>query len=190
MSGCKLTKSLDNKACKYAIAGARALYLANYYGPIEGEAAVANAIAYQIGADGYVDKITLPTGETFYRIDGADGSISFSDALLAGSNGSKYRQQTVNAMLNQYDIDVLNEGDALSLGRFIAVVIDNTGRPILLGRTNGLSAPAGGFDYNSGAAEADATGWTLILQGLSMEIGPILKDESVVTPIYSETIEP
>ena len=70
------------------------------------------------------------------------------------------------------------------------MVIDNAGRPILLGRTGGLRAPAGGFDYNSGAAEADATGWTLILQGTSMEIGKILKDESVISPIYTETIEP
>lgn len=189
MPGCKLTKSLDNKACEYAVAGARALYLANYYGPVEGAAAVANTIAYQTDTDGYIDKITLPTGEVFYRVDGSDNTISFTDALLAGGNGAKYRQHTVNAVLNQYDIDVLNEGDALSLGRFIAVVIDNAGRPILLGRTGGLTAPAGGFDYNSGAAEADATGWTVILQGSSMEIGPILKSEAVITPIYEEEIE-
>ena len=191
MSGCKLTRSLDNQVCEYAVAGARALYLANFYASVEaGESAeaVENAIAYQIGEDGYVDKIVLPTGESFYKIEGASNTISFTDALLEGGNGGRYRQHTVNAVLNQYDIDVLNEGDALSLGRFIAVVIDNAGRPILLGRTGGLKAPAGGFDYNSGAAEADATGWTIILQGTSKEIGKILKDESVITPIYKEVI--
>lgn len=190
MPGCKLTKSLDNKECAYAVAGARALYLANYYGAVEGAAAVENQIAYQTDTDGYIDTISLPTGEVFYRVDGAENTISFTDALLAGANGAKYRQHTVNAVLNQYDLDVLNEGDALSLGRFIAVVIDNAGRPILLGRTGGLTAPAGGFDYNSGAAEADATGWTVILQGVSSEIGPILKDETVVTPIYVEVVTP
>jgi len=190
MPGCKLTKSLDNKECAYAVAGARALYLANYYGPVEGAEAVANAIAYQTDTDGYIDKITLPTGETFYKVLGAENTISFTDELLAGGNGGKYRQHTVNAVLNQYDIDVLNEGDALSLGNFIAVVIDNAGRPILLGRTGGLKAPAGGFNYASGAAQADATGWTIILQGSSMEIGPILKNEAVVTPIYAEEVTP
>lgn len=184
MANCKLTKSLDNKFCEYAIAGARAIYVANFFGPTVGAVAAANAIAYQTDEDGYVDKITLPTGEKFYKIGGADNTISFTDALLTGGNGGKYRQQTVNAVLNQYDVDVLNEGDALSLGKFIVVVIDNAGRAILLGRTGGLGAPAGGFDYNSGAAEADATGWTLILQGTSMEIAPILKDETVITPIY------
>ncbi len=189
MPGCKLTKSLDNKDCAYAVAGARALYLANFAGPAEGAAAVENAIAYEFDVDGYIDKISLPTGETFYKIDGASGTISFTDALLAGANGAKYRQHTVNAVLNQYDLDVLNEGDALSLGRFIAIVVDNAGRPIVLGRTGGLTAPAGGFDYASGAADADATGWTMILQGTSAEIAPILKDETVITPIFAEVVE-
>lgn len=190
MAGCKLTKSLDNKACEYAIAGARAVYLANFYTPVEGDAAVDNAIAYQYDADGYISSIHLPTGEFFYEVTGENNTISFTDALLAGGNGGKYRQHTVNAVLNQYDIDVLNEGDALSLGRFIAVVIDNAGRIIVLGRTGGLSAPAGGFDYNSGAAEADATGWTVILQGTSKEIGQLVLNPTVITPIYQETVTP
>lgn len=145
-----------------------------------------NAIVYQTDADGYISNIVLPTGEKFFKVNGSDGTISFTDALLAGGNGGKYRQHTINAVLNQYDVDVLDEGDALSLGRFIAVVVDKSGVPRLLGRTGGLSAPAGGFDYNSGAAEADALGWTLIQQGTSREIAPILKDITVVKPLYVE----
>lgn len=186
--GCKLTKNLGAKTCNYSLAGMRGLYLANYFPPVEGAEAVEGAIAYTIGADGYIEKIFLPTGETFFKVDIDDNTASFIDALLAGGNGGKYRQHTVNAVLNQYDVDILNEGDALSLGKFIAVVVDKSGRVILLGRSNGLSAPAGGFDYNSGAAEADATGWTVILQGTSTEIGKILKDEAVVTPVYKEII--
>lgn len=190
MAGCKLTKSLDNKACEYAIAGARAIYLANHFAPIEGDAPVENAIAYEYDTDGYISAIHLPTGESFYEITGENNTISFTDALLAGGNGGKYRQHTANAVLNQYDIDVLNEGDALSLGRFIVVVIDNAGRIVVLGRTGGLSAPAGGFDYNSGAAEGDATGWTVILQGSSVEIAPLVLNPTVITPIYQETVTP
>lgn len=188
MSGCKMTQNLGGKVCQYAVGGARALYLANYYGAAAGAEAIENAIAYQTDADGYVDKITLPTGEKFYRVTSSEGTISYSDALLAGGNGSKYRQHTVNAVLNQLDVDVLNEGDALSLGRFIAVVVDNAGRVRLLGRTGGLTAPAGGFDYNSGTAESDAKGWTLILQGNSTEIAPLLKSESVITVAPSDTV--
>jgi len=184
MGGCKLTKSLDNKLCIYALAGARGVFLANYYGPVTGAVAVPNQIAYTIDTDGYVSDIVLPTGEYFYKVEGAENTVSFVDALLAGGNGGKYRQHTLNAVINQLDIDVLNEGDALSLGRFIAVVITNAGKAVLLGRTGGLAAPAGGFDFNSGAAEADATGWTLILQGSSTEIAKILLDETVITPLY------
>lgn len=188
---CKITKSLSNALCAYAVAGASRAYLANWYPPVAGAASVPNAIAYEFDEDGFVTGIKLPTGESFFELDGADNTISFTDALLEGANGAKYRQHTLNMVLNQYDIDVLNEGDALSLGRFIAVVVDSAGRVIVLGRTGGLSAPAGGFDYNSGAAAADAMGWTVILQGSSGEIGKLLLSAAVVTPIYvPPVIEP
>lgn len=180
---CKLTKSLDNKNCEYAVAGARDLFLANYYPPVVGAASVAGAIAYTYDTDGYISTVLLPTGESFYKINGSANTVSFTDALLAGANGAKYRQHTVNAVLNQYDLDVLGEADAISLGRFIAVVVDNSGRSVVLGRTGGLTAPAGGFDYASGAAEADATGWTVLLQGSSTEVAPILLNEAVITPV-------
>lgn len=189
MAGCKLTKSLDNKKCEYAIAGARALYLANYHPPTEGAEATEGAIAYKTDVDGYIETVSLPDGEQFYKIEGSQNTISFSDNLLTGANGGKYRQQTVNAVLNQYDIDVLDEGDALSLGNFIAIVADNAGRLVLLGRTSGLGAPAGGFDYDSGADVADATGWTLQLQGISMEIAPLLLDATVITPMFEEIVD-
>lgn len=190
MPGCKLTKNVGDKACAYAVAGLRAIYLANYYGAATGAVAVANKIAYQVDTDGFVDSITLPTGEAFYLIDGSAGTLSFTDTLLVGGNGGKYRQHTINAVINQHDIDVLNEADALSLGKFIAVGIKQDGSPVLLGRTGGLSAPAGGFDYASGAADADASGWTLILQGTSMEAAPLLLDETVIEPIYTEVVTP
>lgn len=187
---CKLTKSLDNKNCEYAVAGAAALYLANWYPPVDSATVVEGSIAYQKDVDGYITDIILPTGEKFYKVNGSTNTLSFTDELLAGGNGGKYRQHTVNAVLNQYDKDVLDEGDALSLGKFVAVVVDNAGRPIILGRTSGLGAPAGGFNYNSGAGPADATGWTVVLQGISMEIGPILKDSTVISPIDTPVVIP
>ena len=190
MAGCKLTRSLDSKRCEYSITGARAVYLANFYGPVEGDAAVADAIAYKFDKDGYIEKISLPEGEKFYKIAGEKNTVSFTDALLVGGNNGKYRQHTVNAVVNQLDVDVLKEGDALSLGQFIAVIVDNAGRVVVLGRKSGLSAPAGGFDYQSGAAETDATGWTMVLQGLSTEIARLVKSAAVITPIHQEVVVP
>lgn len=194
MANCKLTKSLDNKVCEYAVAGARDLYLANYFPSVTVTVApaepAANAITYVKDVDGYITEILLPTGESFFKVSGATNTISWADALLVGGNGGKYRQHTVNAVLNQYDIDVLNEGDALSLGRFVAIVVDNAGRAVVLGRTGGISAAANGFDYASGAAEADATGWTILMQGISMEIAPLLLNEAVITPIQEDVVTP
>lgn len=194
---CKVTKSLNNKLCVYAVAGASKDYIANWYPPVFVASTVtpapeplAGVIQYVYDTDGLITDIILPENETFYEIGAADNTLSFSDALLVGGNGGKYRQQTVNAVLNQYDIDVLNEGDALSLGRFIHVVLDKAGKAIVLGRTGGLGAPAGGFDYNSGAAEADATGWTVIHQGISTEIAPILKDLSAITIAPDPVVTP
>lgn len=178
---CTLTKSINGGLCEYAVAGAAAAWLANWYPPVAGAVAVAGAIAYQTDVDGYVDKITLPGTEEFYEIKPSENTLAFGDALLANGNGGKYRQHSLNSVINQYDLDILTEGDALSLGKFIAVVLDNAGRFILLGRTGGLKAPAGGFDYASGAAEADATGWTSILQGTSKEIAPLVKNLAVLT---------
>lgn len=184
MAGCLITKSLNSRRCEYAVSGARFLYLANFYPAAEGDAAQGGVITYKTDASGYISKIYLPTGESFYEIKGEDNTISFQDALVEGGNGCKYRLHTVNAVLNQFDIDALNEGDALSLGRFIAVVIDAAGRVVVLGRTGGLAAPAGGFDYNSGAATTDSTGWTILLQGGSMEIAKLGIDASIIDPLF------
>lgn len=188
---CKLTKSINGKVCAYEVAGARAVYLANYYPPVVGAASVEGKIAYTIDADGYISSVKLPTDEFFYQLEAANNSISFTDALLVGGNDNRYRQHTVNSVLNRMDIEVLNEADALSLGKFVAFVVNNNGQVLALGRQNGLKAPAGGFDYNSGAADADASGWTSILQGLSGEVTKMVLDETVLTPVYvAPVVEP
>lgn len=192
---CKLTRSLDNRLCAYVAAGmAPGFYLANYYPPVVSVAsepvAVADKIVYKYDVDGYITDMILPEDEVFYKVLGSDDSVSYLDELLAGANGAKYRQHTLNAIMQQNDLAVLKEGDAISLGTFVAVAIDKGGIPRLLGRTNGIKAPAGGFNYNSGAAIADAMGWTLQLQGVSMEIAPILKDDTVITPIFEEVVIP
>lgn len=190
MANCKLTTSVNGTTCAYAVAGARKIYLANYFPPSAVTVATEGQIGYTFDTDGKLTDISLPPDESFYELNPSDNTLSFVDALLVGGNGGKYRQHTVNAVLNQLDIDVLNQGDALSLGRFVAVVVDAAGRIIVLGRLGGLAAPAGGFDYNSGAADADALGWTLILQGTSTEIGRLVLNAAVISPIYTAVVTP
>lgn len=188
--GCKLTRSLPDNACSYAVAGARKLFFANWLpaqvAPESGATPVDGAIRYHETADGAIDKIILPTGEAFYEIDGAAGSLSFTDALTVGSNGGKYRTHTVNAVLPRLDADMQAEADALSLGRFVVVAVDAAGRIAVLGRTGGLTASQ--LDYGTGAAESDASGWTAVWAGTSTEVAPLVTDLSVITPISKETV--
>jgi len=132
-----------------------------------------------------IKTITLADGEKVFKIDFAEGSASWSDELAVNGNGGKYRTHTVNFTLSEYDYSLLNQADALSLGRFTAVVVDKSGRVVILGRNNGLSATS--FNYASGAADADATGWTTVLAGTEMEVGRLLKDESVVSSLADTT---
>jgi len=174
--GCKLTANITKDNCQYELAGVKAVYLFNYN--------VENA--YTVGANKEIETITLPEGEKAYKMEFIDNSASWSDDVAVNGNGGKYRTHTVNFSLSQYDYNIINQGDALSLGKFVAVVVDKNKRAIILGRNNGLSATS--FNYASGAADADANGWTVVLAGSELELGQILKDETVITSIVDTTV--
>ncbi|GAB6007487.1 hypothetical protein FACS1894179_04840 [Bacteroidia bacterium] len=175
--GCKLTSNITKENCNYSVAGVKALYLYNYdsensYTPDSATTAIT--------------AITLADGAKAYKVDFVENTASFSDELAVNGNGGKYRTHTVNFTLSEYDYNILNQGDALSLGRFTVVVVDKSGRIVVLGRINGLSATA--FNYASGAAEADANGWTVTMAGTEMEIGRLLESESVIKSIVDSTV--
>lgn len=176
---CKLTANVNKTNCTYQTAGLLALYLINFD----------TAIKYTFEADNpnviATIALALETDKAF-KLEFSEGSASFTDELAANGNGGKYRTHTVNFTLSEYDYNILNQGDALSLGKFTAVVVDKNRRCIVLGRNNGLSATS--FNYASGAADADASGWTTVLAGTEIEIGKLLKDESVISSIASQVI--
>jgi len=178
MSGCKLTSNITKENCNYSVAGVKAVYLFNYdsentYTPDPATTAI-TAIAL---AD---------EDAKAYKVDFIDNTASFSDELAVNGNGGKYRTHTVNFTLSEYNYNILNQGDALSLGKFTAVIVDKSGRTVVLGRNNGLSATA--FNYASGAADADANGWTVTMAGTEMEIGRLLESESVIKAITDTTV--
>lgn len=176
--GCKLTSNITKNSCNYEVAGVKEVYLYNYdsentYTPANGQGAA-------------ISKIELANSAKAYKIAFIDNTASFTDDLAVNGNGGKYRTHTLNFTISDYDYQILNQGDALSLGRFTAVVVDKKGNSIVLGRTNGLSATS--FNYASGAADADANGWTVVLAGTEMEIGPKLDSEAVIKSIADTTV--
>ncbi len=175
---CKLTSNITKDNCQYSLAGVKAVYLFNYDTDNK----------YTMSADEGIETIVL-ADDTLkaYKIDFVDNTASFSDELAVNGNGGKYRTHTVNFTISNYDYNLLNQGDKLSLGKFTAVVVDKSNNAIMLGRNNGLSATA--FNYASGAAEADAYGWTVTMAGTEIEMGGrLLTDESVISSIADTTV--
>ncbi|MBK5721833.1 hypothetical protein JGH11_13215 [Dysgonomonas sp. Marseille-P4677] len=173
---CKLTSKITKDNCHYTVAGVKEIYLINYDSENE----------YTLDADGGIDSISLADSDKAYKIDFVDNTASFSDELAVNGNGGKYRTHTVNFTISNYDYEFLNQEKALSLGKFTAVVVDKSNKAIVLGRNNGLSATA--FNYASGAADADAYGWTVTMAGTEIEMGRLLKDVSVISAIADKTV--
>ncbi len=175
---CKLTSNITKENCNYDVAGVKAVYLYNYdsgntYTPVD-------------PAGVPITEIVLAGSAKAYSIAFIENTASWTDELAVNGNGGKYRTHTLNFTLSDYDYQVLNQGDALSLGKFTAVVVDKKGNCVVLGRTNGLSATS--FNYASGAADADANGWTVVLAGTEMELGPKLENEAVIKAIVDPTV--
>lgn len=176
--GCKLTANINKENCQYTVAGVKAIYLINYDA----------ANKYQFKDEGTqteINTITLAGDAKAYKIEYIDNTASWSDELAVNGNGGKYRTHTLNFTLSNYSYEFLNHDEALSLGKFTAIVVDRSGRAVVIGRHNGLSATA--FNYASGAAEADALGWTVTMAGTEIEMGRLLSDESVVSSLVDTT---
>lgn len=178
---CKITSSLNGRVCTYSVAGAIDLLLANWARPVEltgvapePEVPVAGQIGYRRNVDGQITAIVLPPDEKLYRMPVADQSLNYLDATLKGANNATYRQHTVNAILEAAPADLLPAIDGLALGKFVAFVTRKDGAVKALGRKGGLSAPANGADDSTGTAEADSSGFVLILQGSSDEAAPLV----------------
>lgn len=145
---CSLNKDLlRSNTCGYSLAEVKDIYLANYTD------VTAAQVDYDCESGVTVTAITLASGATFYHIEPAKNSVTFTDELVVEDNGNKYRTHTITFNLTgKYDKDMVCAFDALSLGRFFVVVKTADGEYLALGRTAGLEAETatnqGGGDTN------------------------------------------
>lgn len=146
MANCLLNKDLlRSTSCGYNLPEVKDIYLANYTD-------VTNVVVPS-GSCAEVTAIEMASGASFYHIEPAKNSVTFTDELVVEDNGNKYR--TVNLTFNPtgtYDACMRDVLDALSLGRYIGVVVDGNGNWLMLGRIGGLEAStatlSGGGDTN------------------------------------------
>ena len=115
------------------------------------------------------------TADTFYHIEPAKNSVSFTDELVVEDNGNKYRTHTITFTISgKYDKDMVCPIDALSLGRFFVVVATADGEYLALGRTAGMEASA-----QSVAGGGDSNGITVTLTANVTETAVPLSSEAI-----------
>ena len=169
---CALNKDLlRTETCGYSLPEVKDIYLANYAD------VTSSAIASDSGNCEEVTAITLATGATFYHIEPAKDSVEFSDELVVEDNGNKYRTHTLTFNIaGKYDACMHGVLDALSLGRYFAVVVTAEGTWLALARLTGMEASAatlsGGGDNN---------GITVTLSANTTESSIPLSDGAIAT---------
>ena len=143
---CNLSKNLlRTNTCGYSLPEVKDIYIANF--------ADVTATTVDYECESGVTLSEINSGVTFYHIEPAKNSVSFTDELVVEDNGNKYRTHTITFNLTgKYDKDMVCPVDALALGRFFVVVATADGEYLALGRTAGLEASeqsiAGGGDTN------------------------------------------
>jgi len=153
---CTLNKNLLRKdSCNYSLPEVKDIYLANYSDIIS---AVTD---YNCESGVTLSTLDLASGATFYHIEPAKNSVTFTDELVVQDNGNKYRTHTITFTLNgKYDKDMVCPVDALALGRFFVVVVTADGEWLALGSKTGLEA-----SEQSVAGGGDTNGITVTLSG-------------------------
>lgn len=145
---CSLSKNLlKSNSCAYTLNEVKDIYIANFAD------VTAAPVEYDCASGVTLTGITLATGATFYHVEPAKNSVSYTDELVVEDNGSKYRTHTLTfGISGNYDKDMVCSVDAFSLGRFFVVVKTAAGQYLALGRNVGLEASeqsiAGGSDSN------------------------------------------
>lgn len=167
---CALNKDLlRTETCGYSLPEVKDIYLANYAD------VTSSAIASDSGNCEEVTAITLASGAQFYHIEPAKDSVEFTDELVVEDNGNKYRTATLTFNIaGKYDACMHTVLDALSLGRYFAVVVTAEGTWLALGRLTGMEAEtatlSGGGDNN---------GITVTLSANTTESSIPLSDDAI-----------
>lgn len=147
MSLCKLDQNITRESsCGYSLPEIVDIYLANFED--------VTGLTIDTGETGCESIASVPTGITWFHIEPAKNSASFTDELVVNdTNGSKYRTHTLTFnTIGSYTACMHLALDQLSLGKFVAIIKTAEGSFLMLGRKTGLEASTaalnGGTDNN------------------------------------------
>ena len=176
MAICTLNRDLlKSTTCGYSLPTITDIYLANF------DEVSAVTISAGTGADEgceEVTAITMANGAKWYHIEPQRDSVDFSDALAVGDSGNKYRTHTLTwTNGGSYDACMHGVLDALSLGRYVAVVKNAEGNYLMMGRIGGLEAETASL--NGG----DTNGMVTTLSANTTESVIPLSDAAIATVV-------
>lgn len=176
MAICALKKDLlKSTTCGYSLPTITDIYLANF------EEVSAVTISAGTGTDEgceEVTAITMVNGAKWHHIEPQRDSVTFEDALAVGDTGNKYRTHSLTwTNGGSYDACMHGVLDALSLGRYVAVVKNAEGNYLMMGRKGGLEAESASL--NGG----DTNGMVTTLSANTTESVIPLSDAAVATVI-------
>lgn len=173
MATCLLNNNLTKDTqCGYALKQIVEIYLANF----------SQVTSVTVGTDKQeVTNITMAASSSFFKIEPAANSATWSDNLGIGGNGAKYRVHQIGfSFAGSYDADMVDNVDALSLGKFLAVCRMSDGSFVMFGRLSGLEATDADAVTNSGSGDATAeSGLTVTLTGNTTESVLPLTEEAI-----------
>lgn len=172
MAICVLNKDLlKSNNCGYSLPTITDIYLANFD---EVSAVTISAGTGDTEGCELVTNITMASGGKFYHIEPQKDSVTFTDELVVADNGGKYRTHTLTwTNGGSYDACMKGVLDALSLGRYVAVVKNAEGNYLMMGRIGGLEAESASL--NGG----DTNGMVVTLSANTTESTIPLSDEAI-----------
>ena len=183
---CLLNQNLTRtEFCGYSLKQISDIYLANYQN-VSTDLSTDSTTGTSLVSGYTVTGTTLENDDKWYHIEPAKDSSSYNDDLVVGGNGSKYRTHTMTFSFNsEYNENVAQALDMLSLGRFVAILKLSDGNGIMLGRLTGLEASAA--SSLSEAAADGQNGITITLECNTTEpalvvSGDVIKKLDVYVP--------
>lgn len=160
MAICTLNRNLlKSTSCGYMLNEIVDIYLINY-DDISGYTFSEGSDTLE-GCD-EIEGIGIKQGANAYQVTPAKGTGSFEDTLVVNdSDGSKYRNASISFTVSgKYDACMHGSLDALSLGRYVAVVKTASGDHIVFGRLSPLEATTATL-----AGSSDSNGMQIVLAG-------------------------
>ena len=145
--------------CNYFLAGISKVYIANYAD-----------ITYQTDGQNTVTGITSGTSGFFVFDTNPDTASAGSE--LQVNNGRKYFNQTVTFSNDSTSAAAIATLEDLGLAKVTVIVESKAGDRLVFGNDGGLEASV--LTFSTGAAAADAAGFTVTLTGVGKKLELIL----------------